>query len=723
GNQSAISPTPGDETADKPGNPQSSDLTAVMNSRGVSLYNYTGHGWEQGLVSGNFDVGAVGNLTNKNRYPVIIAVACCAGHFTSNTGDCLGEVVQRAGNEATGEPYGAICGFFSSDYQSWAPPMEGQDGMNQYLVDADGVSLTPAMSAMLAVGNAKMIIAYGQGGELMADFWNPFTDPTTMPRTRLPQPIVATHLQNVFIGTNSLTVTCDVEGALVSIYWQGEPIGVGIVAGGVATINFPSLGNVGDLTVTATQFNHIPYQGTVTVTPSAGPFVVSQSIVLDDVAGDGDQKADFGETVRLNVKLANVGLVPATATSLTISTLDEGVTLTDSEEIFGEIEDSTSVERTAAFAFTVDNNVPDGKVINFKLSLTFSDSMGYDFGLPVKLQAPALSIGGLVIDDTGSGNGNGRLDGGETALVRIQNFNTGKSQSPAAVGTLSSNSPWLTISQPFNLGQLAATNGTSDAVFTVKVAADAPQSKPVVFDYQAVAGAYSATKKFGGQLINAIVEDWENHNFTTFPWQMSGAKPWIITVLDVYDGQYCSRSGAISHSQKSQMHLTINVLEPGMVSFARRVMSEADYDFLHFMVDDQILESWSGQEDWAEVSFPISAGLHKLTWSYEKDEFGTDNPDKAWVDNIILPPHETVVSTKNAPAADVFGMSVAPNPIANAAFVSFELAENQDVSLVVADLLGRPVRSALAHARRAAGPHTERLDLAGLPAGIYLVQL
>ncbi|MFN4255144.1 MAG: T9SS type A sorting domain-containing protein [Saprospiraceae bacterium] len=81
-----------------------------------------------------------------------------------------------------------------------------------------------------------------------------------------------------------------------------------------------------------------------------------------------------------------------------------------------------------------------------------------------------------------------------------------------------------------------------------------------------------------------------------------------------------------------------------------------------------------------------------------------------------------VIGTSEA-AGRAFKLSVSPNPAGDEAFASFELAENQDVSLVIADLLGRPLRTALAQVRRAAGPHTERLDLAGLPAGVYLVQL
>ena len=92
--------------------------------------------------------------------------------------------------------------------------MEGQDGMNQYLADADGINLSPTLCGMLAYGNAKMIAAYGNAGELMADFWNPFAEPATVPRTRLPQALSASHTGSMPFETTSLTVTCPVEGAL-----------------------------------------------------------------------------------------------------------------------------------------------------------------------------------------------------------------------------------------------------------------------------------------------------------------------------------------------------------------------------------------------------------------------------------------------------------------------------------------------------------------------------
>jgi gingipain R len=53
-NHSAESPTLGHFTADKPQNAQQSEILALLNGRGVGVFNYTGHGWQEGLVSGDY---------------------------------------------------------------------------------------------------------------------------------------------------------------------------------------------------------------------------------------------------------------------------------------------------------------------------------------------------------------------------------------------------------------------------------------------------------------------------------------------------------------------------------------------------------------------------------------------------------------------------------------------------------------------------------------------
>lgn len=723
GNQSAISPTPGDETADKPGNPVNTQLVAVMNAPGVSIYNYTGHGWEQGLSSGNFNTDAVKNLRNNHRYPIVVAVACCAGNFTNNGGgDCLGEAMQRAGDLATGEAWGGIAGFYSSDFQSWAPPMEGQDGMNQYLVDADGIDLDPNIGAMATYGNALMIAAYGQGGIDMADTWNPFCDPTTVPRTALPLTLVANHANGVFIGTSSLEVACDVEGALVSLYWQGQTLAVATVTGGVAVLNFPALDNVGNLMVTATQFNYHPYQGSITVSPSAGAFVINQAVVLDDAAGNNNQKADYGETIALNLTLSNLGTEIANATSASLQTDDINVNITDNTELFGDISAGALVEKLAAFGFTVNDDVANGHTVLFKLRIEFNNGQSYEATLPIKLQAPELELGNIQISDLAGGDGDNRLESGEVVTVTIPNLNIGNSNSLATLGTLTSNSPWLSISSPVALGVLNAVTGTANASFQVTVSNDAPQVVLATFEYLVNAGNYAAQKSFGPYTINAILETFETQDFDTYPWDMAGNKPWFITPTSAYTGAYSSRSGVITHNQKSEMSLTLDFSVDGTLSFARRVSSELDYDFLRFLIDDVEIDSWSGLVPWGEVSYPLTAGIHKISWIYQKDAIGNANSDRAWVDDISLPPHVVLVGTNQPKQAD-FKSSLSPNPSSNKVWLQWETPTAQGMDIVLLDCTGRQVQHYPSAGNRLQGVQNLELDVQGLASGLYFVQL
>ena len=75
-----------------------------------------------------------------------------------------------------------------------------------------------------------------------------------------------------------------------------------------------------------------------------------------------------------------------------------------------------------------------------------------------------------------------------------------------------------------------------------------------------------------------------------------------------------------------------------------------------------------------------------------------------------------------APDAAALALSVGPNPASAAATVRYTLAAPAAVRVTVVDVLGRAVARPVDGAR-AAGPHTEALGVAGLPAGVYTVRL
>lgn len=68
-----------------------------------------------------------------------------------------------------------------------------------------------------------------------------------------------------------------------------------------------------------------------------------------------------------------------------------------------------------------------------------------------------------------------------------------------------------------------------------------------------------------------------------------------------------------------------------------KVSSESNFDKLIFRIDGIELADWSGEMDWAGVSYTVSPGTHVFEWTYEKDGSVSEGRDTAWIDDIIFP--------------------------------------------------------------------------------------
>jgi len=49
------------------------------------------------------------------------------------------------------------------------------------------------------------------------------------------------------------------------------------------------------------------------------------------------------------------------------------------------------------------------------------------------------------------------------------------------------------------------------------------------------------------------------------------------------------------------------------------------------------MDKWSGEEDWAEVSFHVDGGERTFEWIYSKDGSASEGDDTAWIDDIVFP--------------------------------------------------------------------------------------
>ena len=109
-----------------------------------------------------------------------------------------------------------------------------------------------------------------------------------------------------------------------------------------------------------------------------------------------------------------------------------------------------------------------------------------------------------------------------------------------------------------------------------------------------------------------LTEDFETNDFSKFPWARSRDGARTITSEESRSGTYSARAGLINHDESSSLVLTQD-LQDGAVTFWRKVSCEGGPDRLEFSIDGIKKGEWTGDLDWAEVSFPVKAGVRTFT--------------------------------------------------------------------------------------------------------------
>ncbi len=720
GDQSSSSPTPGSHTSDDAEWPGVSELLAVIEGQGTSLYNYVGHGSHGILVTGGLNSQAIDAMVNTGAYPFCIAVACCVGDFdeSDGTGDCFGERWMKATDEATGAPTGGIGGLFSSVLQSWSPPMAGQDEMNRIIAGSAAYKTRHSFGSILVHGGGYMIDQYQGGGEDMMDTWCLFGDPTMEIRTAFPQQLTVTHIESVFIGTSSITVSSNTEDAMIGLYYRGESVGTGYIENGQTTIEIKGEGLLSpeDIIVTATAFNTIPYQGTISVIPAEGPYVILTEARVNDVAGNNNGLADHAERFALDIDLQNVGVETATNVRLTISSSDDKVSITQDASQHGNIIADELHTQLENFEIQVAEGVEDGYVVPFGIKIE-ADGHEWNSSLQIKLNAPELKVGAITIDDATTGNGNGRMDADETVLISVENYNVGSSDIQDIIGTLSSSSAGINISSPDSpIAQIMGDNGNMITTYEVFVDAAMPYNQIVDFQYLVGDEFYDATgaEEFRA---NLIIEDFENDE-TGHPFTFDESIPWFRTDQNPYKGEYCLQSGTIGHDASTYHTLTIDVLEAGPCFFSFRTDSEGSYDFLYFSIDGERMDGWSGNKDWSEVSYDLTVGEHTLVWEYYKDEIISSGEDAVWIDDIILPPYQEITPS-NVEEARLDAVQIYPNPAIEVLTIA---SKDQAITgIQITSLSGSLIQNHILGNQNQLD--TYNLNIENIPAGIYLIKV
>ncbi len=694
---------------DAAGNPSSNDVVNATNA-GTGIINYTGHGSTTSWATTGFSNGNISSLTNTAIWPFIWSVGCVNGEFDNGT--CFGEAWARA--TYNGQPVGAIASFMSSINQSWSPPMAGQDGMVDILAGNINPGNMRSFGGISTNGCVYMNDVYGSAGAEMTDTWHCFGDPTILVRTADPLPLVATHAPNILIGATEVVVTCNVEGALVAISQNHTLLGKAFVSGGVATVTIPALNAPDSVFVTATDFNYTPYLSQMLVGASVGPYVTLNSHLVDDATENNNTLPDFGESDGINISLNNIGAVATGPLTVKLRSNNPYVTITDSVYTAGSIAAQAITAVSPAFGITISNSVPDQTAAAFDVFITDgTNSWTSNFNL--LLNAPVLTIPTLTVTEL-QGNGNGRLEAGETATITYSNLNAGHADALLAQALLYGGDSYVSVTSAniITIPNAAAATAV-DAVFTLSLAANTPVNHYVPFEYTLSKGSYIATYNMNLK-VNMLVEDFATGDFSAHDWQSMQQIPWVVDDVTVYEGPYSSKSGDVGDDEMTVMQLSVNVFTNDSIAFYRKVSSEEGYDYLSFYIDGDLYAQWSGEVAWGRVAFPMYSGPRMFAWIYKKDNVYDGGEDAAWVDFIELP-NSSAVTGLNTPTATDGVIKAYPNPSNGITTLLVDTKSNNTATVEVYNTQGQLIYTE----RLAANQKQTTLNTAAWAIGLYNV--
>lgn len=125
---------------------------------------------------------------------------------------------------------------------------------------------------------------------------------------------------------------------------------------------------------------------------------------------------------------------------------------------------------------------------------------------------------------------------------------------------------------------------------------------------------------------------------TEMAWTTGGDAPWIAQTAVNSDGTDAAASGDLNDDQTSWIETQLP--GPGELRWQWKASTEADFDLLEFLVDNQVVRSISGEVDWTGSSYRLTNNQAQVVrWRYRKDNIVSTGQDRGWVDQIRFTPH------------------------------------------------------------------------------------
>lgn len=354
----------------------------------------------------------------------------------------------------------------------------------------------------------------------------------------VPQNLTVSHAGVILSGVNTFSVTAN-TGSFIAITQDTSVLGTATGTGSPVSISIPGTQVPGQyLKVVVTKQNYYRYESNVQVIPPSGPYVIKDSVAINDASplGNGNGLLDYGETNKLALRVKNVGSATATGVTVKVTENDPYVTMTDSTETYGDINANTTMIKTDAFTYTVANTIPDGRSVDFTVTAT-SGSTSWSSNFSIAAHSPVLKMGTYSIVDS-AGNNNGRFDPGENVKFNVPIKNTGTSNASGVTARLFSLTTGITLTGDSLVYGNINFNDSLRKQYNVSAAANVPlgtNAKFVLKSY-AVGGAITRIDSFSvivGQNWAIIGTGTTSCNFPYTTYWMDGRTDMLYLASEV----------------------------------------------------------------------------------------------------------------------------------------------------------------------------------------------
>jgi len=434
--------------ATDPNNPSSnSSYTGCYSADkiAVGFINYTAHGSETTWADPSIDTATISTFSNSNKSPLVIGNCCLSADFGYSK--CFGEAWIRAKNKGAVTYIGSSPSSYWLEDMYWAvgafPMVGNNDGyVPTYAETTTGAYDAPFVSsyfttgAMVFAGNLAVTEANIQNYPTQTSelyYWQAYNilgDPSLMPYFTEAETNQVVHNPTITVGESSFNIST-LSNSYVSITKDGELLGTSFVSTGEVSVPITGLNSTGDVIITVTRPQTIPYIDTITAISPTGPFLLLSSYTIDDHLYNNNNTADFNEQFSVNLSVKNVGINDASNVSVKLSGTDDYVSIVGTDSIgisdISHVDGSNILTVNGAFSFKVLENLPDQYIATFTLTF-YSDQGSWTSKLRIVVNSPVITIGTLSIDDSSpNGNGDGKFNPGETCNVIIRLSNTGHS--------------------------------------------------------------------------------------------------------------------------------------------------------------------------------------------------------------------------------------------------------------------------------------------------------